>query len=947
MSGRPISEITSACAFPHAGTPLLDTEALLSVLPGMVYRCRQDENRTLLYASANTERLTGYDTEELMSGRRVRFSSLIHSEDRVHVLKALDAAVASGQSYRLNYRIICADGVQKWVWDQGAAVRDPAGRIIALEGYVFDTTQARDSSAALQVSEARLRSILNAEPESVHIASLDGRLLDINPAGLRLCGAADMADVYERCVFDSVHEDDREAYRALHQAAAAGSSGVLEFRARGLDGRLRWQECHMAPLHDADGIVTTVLGLTRDVSAMKRAVQIEQWEGHITSLISQDAELGHVLEQVILGLEALLPDTLGSVMVADDDGLRLRHGAAPKLPSSYTTAVDGLVIGPTAGSCGTAAFLRRQVIVSDIANDPLWAEYQGLALTHDLGACWSMPIMNASGAVLGTFGMYRRYPSEPQPGDLELVSRATRLVGIAMQRERQAMELRQSEERFRRTFADAAIGMAIMSPDGRFLAVNRACCDTLEYTEAELLARNSGSVTHPEDRASSEVRLQELADGTRKSDVFEKRYVSKSGRIITCRASVAALCDSQGRAISNVVVLEDLSERLAAEERLRHAQRLESVGQLTGGVAHDFNNLLTVIQGNAELLCEHLALDPVLQPLADMIYNAAENGASLTRHLLAFARRQPLQPRPVAVNELMLGMNGMLRRVLGEHIEVDMVCDTDLRQAMIDPGQLENAVLNLCINARDAMPQGGSLTIETANVCLDQDYVSAHQDLQPGPYVMVAVSDTGCGIAQEHLGKVFEPFFTTKDKGKGTGLGLSMVFGFIKQSGGHVSVYSETGHGTTLRMYLPHAVDGKDTTPQAVSDDTVQGRGERVLVVEDDDMVRQFVCSQLERLGYRVISAENGPAALAILQARDDVDLLFTDVVMPGGMTGRVLANAAQILHPRLRVLYTSGYTENAIVHHGRLDEGVSLLSKPYRRAELARKIRDVLRGAA
>ena len=947
MSDTPISEVNPVCALPHAGTPLLDTEALLRILPGMVYRCRHDQNRTVLYASANTENLTGYAVDELVSGGRLSFVNLIHSEDRAYVLETLDAAVASGNPYRLNYRVICADGVQKWVWDKGAAVYDQAGNILAFEGYIFDTTPVHDSSAALHASEARLRSILNAEPESVHIASLDGRLLDINPAGLRLCGAASMADVYERCVFDSVHQEDREAYRSLHQAAAAGRSGVLEFRAQGLDGRLRWQECHMAPLHDTDGAVSTVLGLTRDVTPIRRAAQVEQWEGQVTSLISQDADLRHVLDHVIQGLEALLPDTIGSVMVTDEDGVRLRHGAGPGLAASYTDSIDGLAIGPAAGSCGTAAFRRERVIVSDIASDPLWADYQDLAREHGLRACWSMPILNASGKVLGTFGMYRRYPSEPQPDDLDLVDRATRLVGIAIQRERQAVELRQSEERFRRTFADAAIGMAITSSEGRYLAVNRACCETLEYTEAELLARDTESVTHPEDCASTRARLEALATGARRSAVFEKRYISKSGRVITCRASVAALCDSQGRATSNVVVLEDLSERLAAEERLRHAQRLESVGQLTGGVAHDFNNLLTVIQGNAELLCEHLTLDPVLRPLADMIFDAAENGANLTRHLLAFARRQPLQPRPVAVNELVLGMNGILRRALGEHVEVDMVCATDLHQAMIDPGQLENAVLNLCINARDAMPQGGSLTIETANVCLDRDYVSTHQEVQSGRYVMVAVSDSGCGILPENLGKVFEPFFTTKDKGKGTGLGLSMVFGFIKQSGGHVSMYSEPGHGTTVKMYLPYATSIDDPVSETVSADTAQGHGECVLVVEDDDMVRQFVCSQLELLGYRVMSAASGPAAFSILQERDDVDLLFTDVVMPGGMTGRMLADAARTLRPGLRVLYTSGYTENAIVHHGRLDQGVSLLSKPYRRAEFARKIRDALSGAA
>jgi PAS domain S-box-containing protein len=392
------------------------------------------------------------------------------------------------------------------------------------------------------------------------------------------------------------------------------------------------------------------------------------------------------------------------------------------------------------------------------------------------------------------------------------------------------------------------------------------------------------------------------------------------------------------------VYFQDISDRLQLEAQLRQSQQLESIGQLTGGVAHDFNNLLTVIQGNAELLQEAVT-DPQLDSLAEMISNAAQRGAELTQRLLAFARRQVLEPRSVDTNELIAGMDELLRRTLGEHIEIEMVRAAGLWRAMVDPVQLESALLNLCLNARDAMPHGGRLTVETANARLDRDYAEHHAEVQPGQYVLVAVSDTGHGVAPEHLSRVFEPFFTTKEKSKGTGLGLSMVYGFIKQSRGHVAIYSEPGQGTTVKMYLPRVMG--EAAKNEESDERVAHAGgtETIVLVEDDDLVRRFAEGQLLALGYQVISAGNGPDALDLIRGRDDIDLLFTDVIMPGGMTGRQLADEARALRPGLKVLYTSGYTENAIVHHGRLDAGVHLLAKPYRRGDLAAALRAALNG--
>jgi signal transduction histidine kinase/CheY-like chemotaxis protein len=383
--------------------------------------------------------------------------------------------------------------------------------------------------------------------------------------------------------------------------------------------------------------------------------------------------------------------------------------------------------------------------------------------------------------------------------------------------------------------------------------------------------------------------------------------------------------------------IEQLSRRLA------QSQKMEAVGQLTGGLAHDFNNLLTVILGTTELLAEQTADDPDLRQLADTAAQAALRGAELTRSLLAFARRQPLEPKPTDIGALLRRMEMLMRRTLGEPVETRLDLPREPLLAMADPAQLEAAVLNLVLNARDAMPQGGALTIEVGAAVLDQAYADAHEEVRAGDYVCVAVTDSGAGMTPEVVQQAFEPFFTTKPFGRGSGLGLSMVYGFAKQSGGHVKIYSEVGQGTTVRLYLPRLTDPGMIAAAPTGGAAQRGGHERVLVVEDDEMVRARVVAELRHLGYAVLEARDGNAALDILRGAEPIDLLFTDVVMPGGLSGPQLAAAAQALRPGLRVLYTSGYTQNAVVHDGRLDDGVVLLSKPYRRQELAAKLRQVL----
>jgi len=387
--------------------------------------------------------------------------------------------------------------------------------------------------------------------------------------------------------------------------------------------------------------------------------------------------------------------------------------------------------------------------------------------------------------------------------------------------------------------------------------------------------------------------------------------------------------------------VRDLTDKLAAEDRIRQAEKMEAMGQLTGGIAHDFNNILTVITGTIEILADAVKGEPQLAAITRMIDEAASRGADLTQHLLAFARKQPLEPKETDVNTLIIDTAKLLQRTLGEHVEIESVFDDETCPAIVDPNQLATAILNLALNARDAMPDGGKLIIETGLVILDDNYARMHSDVRPGRYAIIAVSDTGAGIPAAMLDKVFNPFFTSKGPGKGTGLGLSMVYGFIKQSAGHIMIYSEERHGTTIKMYLPPATGALPAAEPAPAP-ALEGGHETILVVEDDKLVRDYVLTQLHSLGYVTLDAANATEAMALAHTGPPFDLLFTDVIMPG-MNGRQLADEILKVRPGLRVLFTSGYTENAIIHHGRLDEGVLLLAKPYRKSDMAIMIRKAL----
>ncbi|MGB8397767.1 PAS domain S-box protein [Bradyrhizobium sp.] len=517
-------------------------------------------------------------------------------------------------------------------------------------------------------------------------------------------------------------------------------------------------------------------------------------------------------------------------------------------------------------------------------------------------------------------------------------------VGRDMTERRQAQETLRESEQLARGIIDTALDAFVqVDQRGAIRDWNSQAETIFGWPREEALGSNIFELIalNPE-QAPLRTDLQRfLVSGLdqvlrRRREVVVRR---RDGKELTAELSVTALKTRDGFVFNGF--LRDLTDKLAAEERIRQAEKMEAVGQLTGGIAHDFNNILTVITGTIEILADAVKNEPQLAAITKMIDEAASRGADLIQHLLAFARKQPLEPRETDVNALVIDTTKLLRRTLGEHVEVELVFEDEACLATVDPNQLATAILNLALNARDAMPRGGKLVIETASAVLDESFAVTHSEVRPGRYAMIAVSDTGTGIPAAMLERVFDPFFTSKGPGKGTGLGLSMVYGFVKQSAGHITIYSEEGQGTTIKMYLPPAAGVSLATGAALMP-AVIGGNETILVVEDDKLVRDFVLTQLHSLGYVTLDAANAAEAMAIVNAGRGFDLLFTDVIM-AGINGRQLANQISRIKPGLKVLFTSGYTENAIIHHGRLDEGVVLLAKPYRKSDMAIMIRKAL----
>ena len=551
---------------------------------------------------------------------------------------------------------------------------------------------------------------------------------------------------------------------------------------------LRWQSNRASE--------ESVLGITR-------AQDLFDAQAKILEKIARSDPLQDVLDTITSSVERLGDGVLCSILLLDDAGATVRHGSAPSLPIEYIQAIDGLPIGPSAGSCGTAAFRNEAVIVTDVASDPLWENYRDVTLPHGLRACWSTPIRSSTdGHVLGTFAMYYREPRGPSAVDRELVDLSVHLASIAIERVLQEESLRNSEELFRAVFNHAPAGVGIASMDGRMQRTNATFQELVGYSSDELQSMTFFDLTHPEDRDNELALFEELLAGQRDTYRLEKRYVVKDGSVVWVDVAGALVRGPDDKPRFGIGMIQDITERKRLEEQLIHSQRMEALGRLAGGIAHDFNNLLQVIMSAAENL-----------PLQDgagaassrLIQRAADDGARLVTQLLAYARKQVIRPVQVCPNSLLEDDREMVSRVLGEDVVIEYDLMSGLWMTSIDPGQFSQMLLNLVVNAREAMPTGGRVRVATTHVTLPTETVWHGGTLPEGDYVRISVSDTGRGIEAKDLPHVFEPFYSTKPMVEGSGLGLSTVYGIVSQAEGAILIDSSPGEGATFDIYLPRA----------------------------------------------------------------------------------------------------------------------------------------------
>ena len=501
-----------------------------------------------------------------------------------------------------------------------------------------------------------------------------------------------------------------------------------------------------------------------------------------------------------------------------------------------------------------------------------------------------------------------------------------------------------NERLFRSVIDHAPVAIIFKDRDGRVELVNRTYEEFYNFSAEDILGKTLADIFPPEAAARHDANDRKVMES--RNVVVDEVKVTPPGRSVDYISITKFPVFDQFGGVTGVgTITMDVSAQKTAEERLRQSQKMEAVGQLTGGIAHEFNNLLQVVVGNLELLRSRTPADDQLERNFQAISRNVARGAELTSRLLSFSRRQPLAPKALDIAKVLAEMQGMLAQTMGETITVNIKPSADIWMAEADPGQLENALLNLAINARDAMPGGGVITLSAHNIRLDEQAASAHEEVKPGDYVILSVSDTGSGMTEEDISHAFEPFFTTKDVGKGTGLGLSMVYGFAQQSGGFAEIESEIGVGTTMRLYLPRLTrtGGDDGTVRKLSPEVISQGRELILLVEDDADVRESLAAQLINLGYRVIEAADGAAALAALTDERRIDLLFTDVVMPGGMSGLELAREISLLRPGLKIIFTTGHSEDVVASAGNLDGNATVLRKPYDKATLAATIAQIL----
>jgi PAS domain S-box-containing protein len=794
---------------------------------------------------------------------------------------------------------------------------------------------------ALRRERDRMRSVLEGMGEAFVLLAHDFTVLDINAEGLKL-EARNRDEIVGRNHWDVWPNTKGSVLGRLYERAIANREPVsLEHCYEWEDGRERWIDMRAYPVPDGLAI------FYRDITDRKHAEQelVSLNERIRSAAAEQAAILGQLTEGVIVA------DVEGRITFVNDAAERL-HGV--KLlgvgPDDYTDAYRLLTEDGEPYPAHQLP-LARAVLNNETVLDARWRiARQGGDEVLAIGS--ATPFRDPAGRPLGAI-LTLRDDTERHRAEHALTRASKRLDAI---------------------LNNTRMAVFLMDDRQQCVYANAAAEKLTGYCFAQMQGRPLHDVVHHKKPDGSHYPIDECPIDRAFPDIAqtsgEELFVAPDGSFYPVAFTASPLLDDGGAPVGTVIearniaeektrdaalrelterleqrVAEEVVERLKAEEALRQSQKMEAVGQLTGGIAHDFNNMLAVVVGSLDLLERKLgATDPRLNRHLEAAQNAAKRATALTSRLLAFSRQQTLRPKPLDANKLVSDMTELLRHALGASIKLEIVAAGGLWRVHADQNQLENAMLNLAVNARDAMPNGGRLTVETHNAHLDERYVTAHPGLHAGQYVMIAVTDTGSGMSSDVVAKAFDPFFTTKEIGRGTGLGLSQVYGFVKQSGGHVAIYSEPGEGTTVKVYLPRftgaAAADEGGAPALAA---IKGfSGELVLVVEDEPAVRSFSVDALLELGYSVLEAENGAEALRLLDRHPEVVLLFTDVIMPD-QNGRKLAEEARRRRPGLKVLFTTGYSRNAIVHNGVLDPGVQMIGKPFTVAELGQRVREVL----
>ncbi|WP_146157423.1 PAS domain S-box protein [Enhygromyxa salina] len=782
----------------------------------------------------------------------------------------------------------------------------------------------------------------------------DGRLIEVNAALCTMLGYS-RVELLGRQIADVTHPDDIATNHALADRMLAETRGAASVERRYVrkSGAILYALVSTTPIRTERGDPIYWLAQIIDVSEQRRHREIQEAHAHVLEMVAMHEPLSNVLGEIVARAEAVNPDVRASVLLVSADKRTLHQGAAPSLPPAYSAELEGLVIAPGVGSCGTAAATGKRVVVEDVRQHPYWASYQPLVKLGAFGACWSEPILDANDEVLGTFAMYYREPRAPEDTDLDYVRAMARLAGIAISRRLAEDALSQSEARLRTVIENAPEALVLMDVHaGRFVDANENALLLFGLSMDELRASDLDDLSptlQPSGRRSAEAlaELVELAVRGAKPTV-DWVYLYRNSREVSCKMRLVRLPSSEGLIVRFSIV--DRTQENELQAQLRQAQKMEAIGQLAGGVAHDFNNILAGIMGHAELLRMSLEADGADQPhddheddeddvgLIDQIIQASERAADLTKQLLAFSRKGRIQSIPVDLHALIAEVVLLLSRIIDKRIQITTELRADEATVLGDPSQLHHALLNLGLNARDAMPDGGQIIIRTRNPSLDDVYRRAHaQQVTPGHHVELEVLDTGVGMSPEIQQRIFEPFFSTKAPGKGTGLGLAGVYGTVQSHRGQILVDSEPDKGTSFTMRFPTV--SQSVVHQPLPDrPRVMGHG-HILIVDDEEMVLVFAAKFLQGLGYVITTCSDGAAAVALFERRtQDFDLVILDLIMPK-LNGLDTFIRLKQLCPDVRVLVTSGYSCDHTVETMLQQGAFGFLPKPFLLEQLAAEV--------